>query len=281
MRAPMRDPGRGRDREASGHRSPGIPKKSVVRDVDTESYWTLTTRPLHTLIFLTPMLLLYELGTLLYLSGQGMVEVIRARQIMSQVFDVFGAVGFHIPPLLLAVVLVCWHVLERDQWRVRKDVIVGMALESFLWTLPLVVFAAVVGASAPMMQLDPAASVGVLQHSIPAKITLALGAGVYEELLFRLVLIALIHFVAADVFKLPQSTSYIIAGICSALAFTFYHNVMLPSGGADLRLMATYAIAGGYFAVLFILRGFGIAVATHACYDIVALVLLTKHGSGG
>lgn len=271
----MRDPGRGRDREAPGPRTPVAPRKAGVRDVDAESYWTLTTRPLHTLMFLAPMLVLYELGTLLFLSGHGLVEVIRARQIMSQVFDVFGAVGFHIPPLLLAVVLVCWHVLERDQWRVRKDVLVGMALESFLWTLPLVVFAAIVGASAPLMQLD-AAPASVMQHSIPAKITLALGAGVYEELLFRLVLIAIVHFIAADLMKLPQSTSYVLAGLVSALAFTFYHNVSVPGGGADLRLMATYAVAGVYFAVLFILRGFGIAVATHACYDVIALVLLAK-----
>lgn len=263
--------------------------------VDRESYWFLSTRPLHTLAFLAPLLALYEVGTLFFLSGNGLVEVIRARLMLSQVMDVFGAAGFHLPPILLSVILLCWHVLERDKWVLRKDVVLGMALESFVWTLPLFVFAAIAGTSQtliaspnapagalPLASHPPAllAQVGgttpVEQLSLAARMVLALGAGVYEELLFRLILIVGLHFVLKDLLKISESTTYVIAAVVSAIAFTLYHNIQHPTGGADLRLLVIYMIAGLYFAVLFILRGFGVTVATHACYDVIALSLLGR-----
>jgi hypothetical protein len=240
--------------------------------VDRESYFFLSTRPLHTLAFLVPLMVLYELGTLLFLTGNGMVEVIKARLMLSQALDVFGPVGFHVPPILLTVILLVWHVLERDRWRVRKDVVLGMGLESFLWTLPLFVFAAIAGTSKVLMM--QAGATPIAELGLPARLTLALGAGIYEELLFRLILIAGLHFVLKDIFRVGEGTTYVIAAFVSAIAFTFYHNIQHPGGGADLRLLVVYMIAGLYFAVLFILRGFGVCVATHATYDVVALSLM-------
>jgi len=246
--------------------------------VDRDSYFFLSTRPLHTLVFLAPLLGFYELGTLFFLSGNGMVEVIKARLMLSQALDVFGAVGFHLPPILLSVILLIWHVLERDRLRVRKDIVLGMALESFLWTLPLFVLAAILGTSKALMMAQVDEAVPIAQLSLPARWTLALGAGIYEELLFRLILIAGLHFVLKDLFRISEGTTYVIAAFLSAIAFTFYHNIQHPGGGggADLRLLAVYMIAGLYFAVLFILRGFGICVATHATYDVIALSLLGR-----
>jgi hypothetical protein len=242
--------------------------------VDKESYFFLSTRPLHTLAFLVPLMVLYELGTLLFLTGNGMVEVIKARLMLTQALDVFGNVGFHVPPILLTVILLVWHVLERDRWRVRKDVVLGMGLESFLWTLPLFVFAAIAGTSKVLMMQSGGGTTSIAELGLPARLTLALGAGIYEELLFRLILIAGLHFVLKDLLRVGEGTTYVIAAFVSAIAFTFYHNIQHPGGGADLRLLVVYMIAGLYFAVLFILRGFGVCVATHATYDVVALSLL-------
>ena len=267
--------------------------------VDRDSYWFLSTRPLHTLAFLAPLLALYEIGTLVFLSGNGLVEVIRARLMLSQVMDVFGAVGFHLPPILLSVILLCWHILERDKWVLRKDVVLGMALESFVWTLPLFVFAAIAGTSqtliaspgtqagalpmgaittpnVPAMLAQVGGTTPVEQLSLASRLVLALGAGIYEELLFRLILIVGLHFVLKDLFRVSESTTYVIAAFVSAIAFTLYHNIQHPGGGADMRLLVIYMIAGLYFAVLFILRGFGVSVATHACYDVIALSLLGR-----
>lgn len=248
---------------------------------DGDSYWYLSTRPLHVLVFLLPLLVLYEVGTLLFLrSDQGMVEVILARQLMSQALNAFGGVGFHLPPILLAVVLVLWHVLEKDRLRVRRGVLAGMGVESFLWTLPLIVLAAIAGAAPPMLQLADAAP-PVESQSVMARITLSVGAGLYEEMVFRLALIAGIHWLLVDMFKSSDTWAYALAAVVSALAFTIYHN--LTHGGAsgiNPRLVVTYLVAGLYFAMLFILRGFGVVVATHAIYDVFALVILADDQAG-
>jgi membrane protease YdiL (CAAX protease family) len=238
----------------------------------SEDYWRLSTRPLHILAFLLPILFCYEVGTLFFLSGHGVVEVVRARVLLAQAFDVFGQAGFHLPPVLLAAVLLAWHMLSKDAFRVRTDVVIGMAAESFLWAIPLLVFALIAGTT---VFASTTHSVDALPWT--SRITLALGAGIYEELVFRLVLISLVHAVLVDMLKLKDATGFIAGAVVSALAFTFYHNLRVPGdGGVSLRLAAIYFGAGLFFSTLFIKRGFGVAVATHALYDLITLVVLTR-----
>jgi hypothetical protein len=35
-------------------------------------------------------------------------------------------------------------------------------------------------------------------------------------------------------------------------------------------------MGGAYFAIIFVLRGFGIVVASHALYDVIALAILAR-----
>src|SRR5262245_33789753 len=112
-----------------------------------ETYARLATRPLHVLVFLLPLMVVYEVGSILYLSdqGQGLMETIGARSILGSFVDLFGAASFHLPPVLLAVVLLVWHGLEQDSWKVRPHVLLGMALESCVWMLPVLVFSHLMG----------------------------------------------------------------------------------------------------------------------------------------
>ncbi|MDX2132371.1 MAG: CPBP family intramembrane glutamic endopeptidase [Planctomycetota bacterium] len=246
---------------------------TVSRGAVARSYALASTRPLHVLVFLTPLLALYELGSMLYLSevARG-VDTIGARGILASVFENFGVASLHVPPIALSVVLIAWHLLLRDPWRVRARVVGGMAAESALWALPLLVFSLVLARGAPAMGVDtPLAA-----FSWQAKLTVSIGAGVYEELLFRLLLITGMHFLLVDVFRIPERAALVSAGVASAVAFTLYHNIRAPSGALDLRLVLFYGVAGAYFAGLFITRGFGIVVATHAVYDIVALLAFDR-----
>ena len=86
--------------------------------------------------------------------------------------------------------------------------------------------------------------------------TLAVGAGLYEELLFRLVLIAGLHLLLVDVARMKNVPGSMVAAAMSAGAFAWYHDVPgLPMG---LPLATFYVLSGLYFAGLFIVRGFGI-----------------------
>ena len=236
-----------------------------------ETYSHLATRPLHVLVFLLPLLALYEVGSILYLSdpGQGVMETIAARRILGGFFELFGQASFHLPPLLLAIVLLVWHYLTHDSWKVRPYVLLGMLLESCLWVLPVLVLGHLILLGSSSV---PALAAPLAEYTREAKVTLAIGAGIYEELLFRLILITVVHLLLVDVLKLKSLTGFVVATMVSALSFALYHDVARRDTAKFLFLAA----AGAYFAVLYITRGFGIAVATHAIYDVVVLIGMSK-----
>src|SRR4051812_4588709 len=88
--------------------------KPTQRPKDT--YGRLSMRPLHVLIFLLPMMALYEFGSIRYLTdpATGVQANVTAWAILGSVFKLFGAAGIHLPTILLTVVLLVWHILEGD-----------------------------------------------------------------------------------------------------------------------------------------------------------------------
>lgn len=254
--------------------------RAVAASDESAPYTELSSRPLHVLVFLAPLLVLYEIGSVLYLSNPstGAVETISARRMISTFFEAFGAFGLYLPGLVLATVLLIWHILRKDRWTVQIPVIPVMAMESIVWTIPLLVVASLIPFFVPALELwpaaDPSGASEIHRLSREARMTIAIGAGLYEELVFRVVGIALIHMLVVDVLGAKKQAGAVAAILISALAFTFYHDLRTPTGALNLPLAAFLLFAGLYFGVLYIWRGFGIVVGVHALYDVVALVLL-------
>ncbi len=276
--------------------------------VPADNYWALSTRPLHGLVVLLPLLAMYELGAILFLTDMhtGVQSTIAARKLIAQFFEVFGAFSFTLPGVALVTVLMIWHVLSGDSWRLRGWVLVGMLMEAALWALPLVVFAAVVqraaAAMAPAfaggagvggggddpfaamnlltcaaMNPDPTAAIGGM--SIPARATIAIGAGLYEELVFRFAAIAGLHVVVKDLLQGTETAARIIAVCGSALAFAIYHPLYDPADpmrALQWTRLVFFTGAGLFFALVYLYRGFAIVVYAHAIYDIIVLVLLRE-----
>src|SRR3982074_2990551 len=99
------------------------------------SYWTESQRPLVSLAFILPLLVIYE-GGVLALGPQavrnGAAEWMRW---------LLGFVGFgqdFLLPLLTISLLLAWHHVSHDRWRVSPPVLYGMYLESSLLGLLLV-----------------------------------------------------------------------------------------------------------------------------------------------
>lgn len=257
------------------------PKREPDRAVPLgeRRYAWLSQRPLHVLVFLLPLIIAYEVGSALWLydAEQGVFETIRAHEQLMRVLGAFGSSAVFLPGILLVVVLLAWHLLSRDPWRVRPGVLGGMFVESALWAMPLLVLGQMVHRiSGEPLSANIAAAVapnGQVAAEAPmlAKLTLAIGAGVYEELLFRLFGIAALHFVLVDLLRMKNRPGTVIAVLLSSVAFALYHDAAFLSGfgGLDLQRMVFLTIAGAYLGAIFVLRGFGIVVAAHAIYDLV------------
>ncbi|MGP1311058.1 MAG: CPBP family glutamic-type intramembrane protease, partial [Phycisphaerales bacterium] len=235
---------------ASGTTTPRAPSTRSLRTGGTSSprpapasdriplgerrYAWISRRPLHVLVFLLPLILAYEVGGAVFLLGEGGGgETIRAHEDVARVLGAFGATGVFLPGVLLVAVLLAWHALSKDPWRIRPRVLGGMAVESALWTLPLLVLG-VMAQRVSQESLVAAAATGggTGVESAPAftKLTLAIGAGLYEELLFRLVGIAAIHFVLVDLLRMKNGPGTGIAVVLSAVAFALYHDASFFDG---------------------------------------------------
>ena len=252
--------------------------------VKPDRYWQRSQAPLQALLFLLPLLLVYELALPVVGTVQQVASDIYARRLLYRFFEALGVTAYHLPGVVVVVVLLCWHVARRDRWEFRPRLYVGMWCESLVLALPLFVFQMVLlrqGAlQATSAKLAMAAAEG--PSGWQSELVFAIGAGIYEELLFRLIAISMLHMILADALRLPQRTAVWVTVALSAFMFGLYHfstyNVFGWDAGQWGRFMF-YTGAGMYFAALFVFRGFGIVAATHALYDVL-VVLLTTLGRG-
>lgn len=248
---------------------------AFAHDLNERRYFWLSTRPLHILFFLLPLIALHWVGSARFLSSDSAIAAIKAERILGRFFDFFGAVSPFLPGAMLIVILIVWHVLSKDRLRIRGSVLAGMVGEAIVWTPPLVVVLALISAgAAPAVVQQEGQSVALSTLGWEARLTIAIGAGIYEELLFRMILIAAIHLIAVDLLDLKDLHGKVLAVGVSAIAFAVYHQgVVGPGWTVDLPLLLAFVVAGVYFGVIFLWRGFGIVVGVHAAYDMVVLLL--------
>lgn len=232
-----------------------------------EDYFHRARRPLASLIFLLPFLLVYEAGVWWHSThAQGSTTHILARSLLADVLEVFGAGGVFLPGLAVVVVLLCWHIAARHKWRFEPGLYFGMAVESIALAIPLLVLAMIWGAHKSQ------AADAIAPPGWTAELVFDIGAGVYEELFFRLMIIALAHLLLVDMLGVADQQGTVLAVVLSAGLFSAYHFFGVDTQGnpnpLSLPRVVFYFMAGVYFAVIYLLRGFGVVAATHAFYDI-------------
>lgn len=233
-------------------------------------YWQASKMPLQSLVFLLPILLVYELGMWYYASkaGAGVARYIYARSLLEDFFELFDITGYYLPGLLVVVVLLTQHILQKDKWQVRISTCVWMSAESLALAFPLFVFAMVLAKMHMAMVLQ---APQLTDTHWTEQLVHSLGAGIYEELLFRLILIALLHMVFVDGLHLPKKTANLGIILTSAILFALYH--FSDNNPFDWQKCFFYTGAGIYFAGIYVARGFGMVAGTHAMYDVLVVLL--------
>ncbi len=229
---------------------------------DGQSYWSLSRTPLTSLVFALPLVLAYEGGVLLL--GRGSPRN-GADVWLRHLLDALGFGSYFLLPLLTVLGLLAWHHIEHDRWRFSPAVLAGMAFECVLWACALIGLARLQDRLWPL-----AAPAG--WDGIAARLIGFCGAGLYEEVLFRLLLLPVLVWVFE---RLGLSTvAAAVSGlVASSLLFSAAHYVGPMGDTFDPYSFTFRAIAGMFFAVLFLGRGFGIAAGTHAIYDILVGLL--------
>ncbi len=241
-------------------------------------YWQQSRLPWPSLVFLLPMLIAYELGVI-WVGGPNAAKIRSGADVwLRGGLEAIGLGVGWLPPLLVVVGLLTWQWIERHPWRVSAETLAGMFAESVVFAFLLLLLGQLQSRIFSLANLDNSEMHWVVALTPTEAATFAralgyVGAGIYEEVLFRLALLpASIALLRQPV--MLRAWAAPLAVLVTSLLFSAAHHAG-PSGEPfDLFRFCFRALAGGIFAGLFVLRGFGITAGSHALYDLLVGVLL-------
>ena len=237
------------------------------------SYWQLSRAPRYSVAFALPLLALYE-ALAAALNG-GVSGVRNGADVLLKNFfaALVGARGPVIFGILLVLTMIALVVrdLRRHPGPLRPRIFLGMLLESAVLAL---VFGIVVGliASQLVSSLQRLALGPLDRAPWGMGLMISLGAGLYEELLFRVLLVSLLLWLARHVLGLGQVAASILAVLAGAVIFSAFHYVGPYGDRMEIGSFVFRAVAGLAFSGLYVTRGFGITAWTHALYDVFLLI---------
>lgn len=233
-------------------------------------YFRQTREPRYAILFAAPLFVAYEvLAWALNWGGSGVrngADVL-LKEPFERIAGQQGVLGFEV----LLVSIAAWLVLRdwrRNRGPLRLRYFVYMLAESTL--LAIVVGVVLRYATATLLHYFALSSPANL--GMRAQLMVSLGAGIYEELLFRVILVTGMTYLASRVLHWKPRAAAVFAVITSALLFSTFHYVG-PYG--DVLRLSSFLfrfLAGLVFSTLYVLRGFGVTAWTHALYDVIVTV---------
>jgi len=252
---------------------------TATRSAIPLGYWRLVRAPRYSISFAFPLLVAYE--TLAFTLSQLDVTSVRngGDVLLKSLFLALGGrTGLAVFGALLVgggAVLVGRDI--RRSGRVQLRFFGFMLAESVLYALIfgllaatltglLLPFATIVAGGVPF---------GLLAgFSLPVQLMISLGAGLYEELLFRVLLVSGLTLLAVKLFRWRGARVAVFAVATSALVFAAFHYVGPYGEPLALESFTYRTVAGVLFSGLYVLRGFGITAWTHALYDVLIALRL-------
>ncbi|MEL0094661.1 MAG: CPBP family glutamic-type intramembrane protease [Planctomycetaceae bacterium] len=235
------------------------------------SYFEESKTPLSNLVFYLPWLILYELG--LVLSGDPYRNL--ADVWLRNVLQWAGFSQYFLLPLLSCAVLLGWHHVSKEQWKIHWHCLPGMFLECIAYTVVLIgVFRLqqVVVSAVGNLADRPAAMALQAGPELAANDHLLLnmvGAGIYEELFFRLLLLPAVIWALLRI-ELKSWLAYTLGVVLVSVAFAAAHSIGVEQ---DWFTFAFRFLVGVILGAVFLKRGFGVAVGAHVLYNIAVSLL--------
>lgn len=220
--------------------------------------------PLTSAILVFPLFLVYQAG-ILASAGQNGVDFVTRALIELSARDM----GNYL--VALAVMLVAYAailVILRKRGSFHPRAFVPVVVESTFYALTmgtLILFVM------NRIGVAPGLSTGGGGPNPLDVIVISAGAGLHEELIFRVIGMGGMAWLLAGI--TGPKRAWIVALVVSSFAFSLAHHLG-PAGEAFSFAAFTYRVlAGAFFALVYHVRGFAVAAWTHALYDVYVLSL--------
>ena len=231
-------------------------------------YLRYTRSPLYSFLFTLPLFIIYEIGLLLSTSEDLSYLRNGADALMRKMLSIFGIAGlFWISGVFLFGFLIIYF-LQKYSWNeydIKSGYFLSMVLESTIWSYVLFILMS----NMHVLLMVPNS------HRVIQNVTLAIGAGIYEEILFRVILIFLFNYTIALVFRWNKYLSTGISIVFASVFFSLFHFIGEFGDFFSFNIFMIRFLAGIALGILYCFRGFGITAWTHSLYDLIVLTRIT------
>jgi len=228
------------------------------------NYLRATREPFYSFLISLPLIFSYEL--LIFLLNHSDVTGLRngADIIFRQLFSIFDVYGFYAVGLVLIIIfLFSYYFYERS----------GREIRFRFYYFPLAVAESSIYAGILFLIFSEIADFDIsLGLNAKQNFVLILGAGVYEEFIFRVILITGFNFFLTQILRLGKAGSYFLSVVASSFVFSLFHYLGVYGEAFILKTFVLRFLSGVYLSGVYLFRGYGLAAYTHSIYDIMVFI---------
>ena len=233
------------------------------------NYFSLSKNDFYSIIVIAPLIILYQILGFFNNYHSNLIVKNSADVFIKYFFQYLSVEYASFIYLACFIAIAIFIIFNNKKLFISSEIklsfLFGMILESLLHSLSLLVVMSLIYKLLPL-------GLFLFNNEVMEGIYLSIGAGIWEELLFRYVLIFSLLFIFSKIMYDLSMISYIIIIAFSSALFSYYHFIGMPSELISFSIFIYRFIAGTILSVIFIFRGLGIAVYTHTFYDLYLVI---------
>ena len=229
------------------------------------NYWRFSRSAYYSVVSALPLLVVYEILVIMTQSRYWGIR--NAADMWIRTFMMaFDLRAQHLTFVMIGIAFALIPVAKTRSYgvKLKANFFLLMLAEAFTYSLVLG------GVLQSILRLSGLAAGGPGNGALQ-NFALSLGAGLFEEIIFRVLLLNLLFFLLNYIFK-NKVTTAVISVLAASFLFSMSHYIGSMADSWELYSFMFRWIAGMIFTVLYFIRGFAITAYTHALYDIWVLV---------
>jgi len=231
------------------------------------TYFIYSKNIITSLIFIFPFIILYEGISFLYFRNLNYEIRNSADVILRNFFDIFGYYSNHIYTITLLAAFILIYFINKDlksKNLIEFKYLIVMFLEGFLYGLLLILLLN----NTNFIISDSL----IYQRALLLNLYLSIGAGIWEEILFRLIIFSFLY----KIFKKYNNINFytlFLSVFISSIIFSAFHYIGISADVFNFDSFLIRFLGGVFLSLLYYYRGFGIAVMSHITYDFILISL--------